>query len=49
MLVAFPDDEYRVRIVGGLNGISQAPSFQGPRGRCVVPQEFGSERGRKPL
>ena len=50
MLMTLSDDQCRLRIVGGLNGFAQATTgFEGPRGRCVAPQERLSERRRKPL
>ena len=49
MLMTLSDDECGLRIVGGLSSLAQAAtSFQGPRSRCVAPEERRRERGRKP-
>ena len=48
MLMTLSDDKCGLRIVGGLSGSAQAStSFQGPRGRCVAPEESRRECGRK--
>ena len=49
MLMTLSDDECGLRIVGGLGSVAQATtSFQGPRGRCVAPEERRRECRRKP-
>ena len=48
MLMTFSDDERGLRIVGGLNRLTQAATcFKGPSSRCVAAEERPRERRRK--